>query len=168
MATIYGLSSQPKNVAPQPCGYAAAKQGARERIETIRSQYSEAQEEGTLIIAIENFLLEVGTDEWVDQGCLVLSDKTRGVQLVTYTQPTNVPLEVVQALQEETGENYPLAWSGFSKTVGSKMAEKLNVKPSSWHQVACGVHRLDLLTLAAKSLVHSYKSALESKVITNV
>ena len=155
-------------MAPQPCGYAAAKQGARERIEAIRSQYPEAQEDGTLLIAIENFLLEVGTDEWVDQGCLLLSDKTRQIQLITYTQPTSVPLDVVQTLQEETDENYPLSWSGFSKTVGSKMAEKLKVKPSNWHQAACGVSRLDLLNLAAKSLAHSYKIALETKVIADV
>ena len=168
LATIYGLSVQPKNVAVQPVGFAAAKQGANERIESLWTQYKEAQEDGTVIIAIENFLLEVGPDEWVDQGCLVLSDKTRDVRLCGYTQPTNVPLDVIQQLQEATGDSYPLSWSGYSLTVGSKMAEKLKVRASDWHEASCGVSRLESLTLATKSLANSYKLALESKVVTNV
>ena len=165
LATIYGLSVQPKNVAVQPVGYAAAKQGANERIESLRTQYAEAQEAGTVIIAIENFLFEVGPDEWVDQGCLVLSDKTREVRLCVYTQPTNVPLDVIQQLQAATEEGYPLSWSGYSSTVGSKMAEKLKVKASDWHEAACGVSRLESLTMAARSLAMSYKLALESKKV---
>ena len=168
LARIYGIPAQPKNVAPQPTGFSAAKQGALERIDYVRHHHPEAQEEGSVIVAIENFLLEVGSDEWVDQGCLVLNDKTRGISLCAYTQPVPVPFEVIEQLQKGTEEDYPLSWSGFSSTVGSKMAERLKVSVSQWHLAACGVSRLDLLRLAAKTLAHAYQSALQSKLLTDI
>lgn len=163
-ATVYGVASQPKNVAAQPVGFAAAKQGAKERLECIRKQTQEANEEGSILVAIENFLLEVGDDEWVDMGCLLLSDKSRDIRLCSYSQPTVVPSSVIHQLQSDTPEDYPLRWLGFSATVGSVLANKLNVPPSRWHEAVCGVSRAELLALAAKSLANSYKRALASKV----
>lgn len=145
-------------------GFAAARQSANERIQIVRNDHPEAREPGTVLIAIDNFLLEVGDEDWVDQGCLLLSDKTREINLCAYTQPTNVPFDVIQKLQNKTDESYPLSWSGFSTTVGSYMSEKLNVAPSAWHEAACGVTREDLLTLAARSLAHSYRLSIKAKV----
>ena len=48
--------------------------------------HPESKETGSVLIAIDNFLLEVGDDEWVDQGCLILSDINRQIQLCSYTQ----------------------------------------------------------------------------------
>lgn len=109
-------------------------------------------------------MLEVGDEEWVDQGCLVLSDKIHDVTLYQYTQATSVPFSVIQQLQDQTDENYPLSWSGYSSTVGFLMAEKLKVAPSNWHEASCGVPRSKLLEMAAKSLAYSYKLALKAKV----
>jgi len=164
LATVYGVNAQPKNVANQPVGFAAAKQGANERIQIVRHDHAEAKEAGSVLIAVENFLLEVGDEEWTDQGCIVLSDQTRQISLCAYTQPTPVPFSAVQKLQDATDENYPLSWSGFSKTIGSVMADHLKVAPNQWHAAACGVPREDLLKLAAKSLAHSYKAVMKAKV----
>lgn len=163
-ATVYGVRSQPKNVAAQPVGFAAAKQGATERIDIVRDQNPEAREDGAVLVAIENFLLEVGDDEWVDMGCIILSDSTRNIKLCSYTQPTNVPYGVIQKLKDATGEDYPLSWSGFSTTVGSVMAERLNVHPSKWHEAASGVSRGALMNNAATSVAYSYKIAIKAKV----
>ena len=164
LATVYGLNAQPKNVANQPVGFAAAKQGANERIQIVRQDHPEAKEPGSVLIAVENFLLEIGDEEWVDQGCLVLSDQTRQISLCSYTQPTQVPFAVIQQLQKATDDKYPLSWSGYAKTVGSAMAENLSVAPSQWHEAASGVPRRDLLKLAARNLAHSYKLAMKAKV----
>jgi len=164
LATVYGVNCQPKNVAAQPVGFAAARQASNERIQIIRQDHPEAKEPGAVLIAVDNFLLEVGDDEWVDQGCLILSDVSRQIQFCCYTQPTPVPFPVIQQLQKNTDENYPLSWCGFSTTVGSVMADVLNVHPSKWHEAQAGIPRGDLLKMAAKSLAHSYKLAMKAKV----
>jgi len=164
LATVYGVNCQPKNVANQPVGFAAARQASNERINILRQDHPESKETGSVLIAIDNFLLEVGDDEWVDQGCLILSDINRQIQLCSYTQPTPVPFSVIQKLQDATDENYPLSWSGYSTTVGSVMAEVLNVRPSKWHEAQAGIPRGDLLKMAAQTLAHSYKLAMKAKV----
>lgn len=162
LATIYGLASQPKNVAAQPVGYAAAKQSAIERLDIIRDSHPEAKEEGTIVVALESFLLEVDDDEWIEQECLILDDKT--MRLIRYTQATNIPINVIRMLQESTGDSYPLSWSGFSTPLGPVMSNYLNVATSKWHEALTGLPRSFLLTNAAKSLVYSYKIALKAKV----
>jgi len=164
LATVYGVNCQPKNVASQPVGFAAARQASNERIQIIRNDHPEAKEPGSVLVAVDNFVLEVGDDEWVDQGCLILSDISRQIHLCCYTQPTPVPFFVIQQLQKATDENYPLSWSGFSTTVGSAMAEVLSVHPSKWHEAQTGIPRGDLLKMAAKTLAHSYKLAVKAKV----
>ena len=59
-----------------------------------------------------SFLLEVGDDAWVDIGCLILSDMSRGIHLTGYSQPTAVDSRFVNALKEATPETYPKRWSG--------------------------------------------------------
>jgi len=164
LATVYGVNCQPKNVAKKPVGFAAARQASNERIQIIRYDHPEAKEPGSVLVAVDNFLLEVGDDEWVDQGCLILSDISRQIHLCCYTQPTPVPFSVIQILQKATDESYPLSWSGFSKTIGSAMAELLSVHPSNWHEAQAGIPRGDLLKMAAKTLAHSYKLEMKSKV----
>ena len=62
--------------------------------------------------AFFSFLLEVGDDTWVDIGCLILSDMSRGIYLTGYTQPTTVDSRFVNVLKEATPETYPKRWSG--------------------------------------------------------
>lgn len=162
LATIYGVPSRPKNVAAQPVGYAAAKQSALERLDIIRDTHPEAKEDGTILTAIETFLIEVGDEEWIEQSCLVLDDKAK--KYWQYTQPTNVPYNVIKQLQESTQETYPLSWSGFSNPIGPAMSNFLNVSTSKWHETLNGIPRGVLLSNASKSLVYTYKLALKAKV----
>ena len=120
-------------------------------------QYNEAYP-----IFPESFLLEVDDDEWIEQECLILDDKT--MRLIRYTQATNIPINVIRMLQESTGDSYPLSWSGFSTPLGPVMSNYLNVATSKWHEALTGLPRSFLLTNAAKSLVYSYKIALKAKV----
>ena len=50
------------NVAPQPVGFAAGIKAAEERIQKVLLD-SKIQQNPTPVIAIENFLLEVGEDK---------------------------------------------------------------------------------------------------------
>lgn len=155
LATIYGLPSQPKNVAAQPVGFASGKQGAIERMQLIRETHAEAKEEGTILVSCESFLLEVGDEEWLEQCIFILDNKL--TRLCQYTQPTSVPYHVIQKLQESTSSEYPLSWSGFSVAFRPVISECLNVATSKWHEALSGLPRKVLLTNAAKSLVYAYK-----------
>ena len=57
-------------------------------------------------------MLEVGDDSWVDIGCLILSDVSRGIHLTNYSQPTPVDSKFVAMIKEATPETYPKRWSG--------------------------------------------------------
>jgi non-canonical (house-cleaning) NTP pyrophosphatase len=155
LATIYGLPSQPKNVAAQPVGFAAGKQGAIERLQLIRETHVEAKEEDTILVSCESFLLEVGDEEWIEQCIFILDNKS--TRICQYTQPTCVPYHVIQKLQEATSAEYPLSWSGFSVAFRPVISEYLNVATSKWHEALSGLPRKVLLANAAKSLVYAYK-----------
>ena len=64
------------------------------------------------IAFISSFLLEVGDDSWVDIGCLILSDVSRGIHLTGYSQPTPVDSKYIALIKEATPETYPKRWSG--------------------------------------------------------
>lgn len=99
--------------------------GAEERINSARNIATLPKD--IPIIAVENFLLEVGEDKWYDLGVILLNDPKRNVNLQTFTQMTPVPSQIVTMAQEATPEDYPLKWSGLSVTVGSLMANSLQV-----------------------------------------
>lgn len=66
---------------------------------------------------------------WYDLGVLILNDPKRQITLQTFTQMTPVPAAVVALAQEDTPNDYPLKWSGYSVTIGSLMARNLQVSP---------------------------------------
>lgn len=104
---------------------------------------------------IFNFIIR-----WFDVGVLLLNDPARGITLETFTQLTPVPAAVVALAQEDTPEKYPLRWSGLGVTVGSIMANNLQVHHSEWHQALTGVSRRDMIFLSAKVLAGLYKSSV--------
>lgn len=112
-------------IATQPVGFAAGVKGAEERINSARNISSLPKD--IPVIAIENFLLEIGEDKWYDLGVILLNDPKHNVNLQTFTQMTPVPSQIVALAQEATPEDYPLKWSGLSVTVGSLMANSLQV-----------------------------------------
>lgn len=162
-ATVFGLAAQGSTIAEQPVGFAAGKQAARERIQFVRARHgSKNQEDPTVVVvAVENFLLEVGDDDWVDVGCLVLDDEARKIHLTAYTQPTAVDAKFVNILKEATPDDYPKRWSGFARTVGEVVEGCRVASRKDWHLALGGVARSDLIRTAALSLAHRYRSALK-------
>ncbi|XP_076761044.1 protein PRRC1-like isoform X2 [Xylocopa sonorina] len=157
-ATVTGVSVESSAIATQPVGFAAGVKGAEERINSARNIPTLSKD--IPIIAVENFLLEVGEDKWYDLGVILLNDPKRNVNLQTFTQMTPVPSQIVTMAQEATPEDYPLKWSGLSVTVGSLMATNLQVPHNEWHHALTGVSRRDLILLAVQSLAGIYKNTI--------
>lgn len=157
-ATVTGVSVETSAVAAQPVGFAAGVKGAEERINSARNIPTLPKD--IPIIAVENFLLEVGEDKWYDLGVILLNDPKRNVNLQTFTQMTPVPSQIVTMAQEATPEDYPLKWSGLSVTVGSLMANSLQVNHNEWHHALTGISRRDIILLAVQSLAGIYKNTI--------
>lgn len=158
-ATIEGIDVQSNTIAVQPVGFAAGIKAAEERLEAV---FQNPNVQAVPVVAIENFLLEVGEDTWYDLGVLILKDPVRQITLQTFTQMTPVPTAVVSLAQEDTPLDYPLKWSGHSVTIGSLMGKNLGVHHSEWHQALTGVSRRDMIVSAAKALATLYKSSIVS------
>ncbi|OAD62655.1 Protein PRRC1 [Eufriesea mexicana] len=157
-ATVAGVSVKSSAIAIQPVGFAAGVKGAEERINSARNIATLPKD--IPIIAVENFLLEVGEDKWYDLGVILLNDPKRNVNLQTFTQMTPVPSQIVTMAQEATPEDYPLKWSGLSVTVGSLMANSLQVPHNEWHHALTGISRRDIILLAVQSLAGIYKNTI--------
>lgn len=158
-ATVTGLPVNTTTAAAaQPVGFAAGVKAAEERISALRTTHNIAVEQ--TVLAVENFLVEIGENKWFDVGVLLLNDPARGITLETFTQLTPVPAAVVALAQEDTPAEYPLRWSGLGVTVGSIMANNLQVHHSEWHQALTGVSRREMIFLAAKVLAGLYKSSV--------
>lgn len=97
---------------------------------------------------------------WFDVGVLLLNDPARGITLETFTQHTPVPAAVVALAVEDTPKKYPFRWSGLGVTVGSIMANNLQVDHTEWHQALTGVSRREMIYLSAKTLAGLYKSSV--------
>ncbi|XP_076235508.1 protein PRRC1-B-like isoform X2 [Calliopsis andreniformis] len=157
-ATVTGVAVESSAIATQPVGFAAGVKGAEERINSARNNPSLPKD--IPIIAVENFLLEVGEDKWYDLGVILLNDPKHNVNLQTFTQMTPVPSQIVTMAQEATPEDYPLKWSGLAVTVGSLMASSLQVSHNEWHNALTGVSRRDIILLAVQSLAGIYKNTI--------
>lgn len=157
-ATVTGVAVDTSAVAAQPVGFAAGVKGAEERINSARNLPAVPRD--VPIIAVENFLLEVGEDKWYDLGVILLNDPKRNVNLQSFTQMTPVPSQIVAMAEEGTPEDYPLKWSGLSVTVGSLMANSLQVSHNEWHYALTGISRRDIIYLAVQSLAGIYKNTI--------
>ncbi|XP_069691206.1 protein PRRC1-like [Periplaneta americana] len=162
-ATVSGMAAQASKIAAQPVGFASAIKAAEERILALQATGKLHPKQP--IVAVENFLLEVGENKWYDLGLLMLKDPGREINLETYTQLTPVPALVVALAQEDTPSDYPLRWSGLSVTIGSLMASNLQVHHSEWHQALTGVSRREMLLMAAKVLAGLYKNSISGSII---
>lgn len=158
--TVYGVPSQSQSVAAQPLGFSAGRTAANERIANIRKD-----ETDKVIVSLENFLLEVGEDSWVDLGILILDDPINQVKLSCYTQPTPVDVRFVDLAKEKTPEDYPQRWSGLKEPIGGIIADKLGVLKNQWHEaVTGGTSRQDIVYFAANTLAGMYRKALTEKL----
>nr|XP_022906235.1 protein PRRC1-like [Onthophagus taurus] len=158
-ATVTGIAAQSTNIAPQPVGFAAAVKAAEERIQIVLHQ-PKVLEHPAPVVAIENFIVEVGEDKWYDLGVLILTDPIKQINLQTFTQMTPIPTPIVNLAQEDTPGDYQLKWSGLNVTIGSLMANNLHVHNSEWHYALTGVSRREIILTAAKMLATLYKNII--------
>ncbi|XP_076226254.1 protein PRRC1-like isoform X2 [Nomia melanderi] len=158
-ATVTGVAVENSTIAAQPIGFAAGIKGAETRISSARNIPSIPKD--IPIVAVENFLLEVGEHKWFDLGVVLLDDPKRKVTFHTFTQMTPVPTEMVIMAQEATPEDYPPKWSGLAVTIDSLIANDLQVSHNEWHHVFSGVAKRDIILLAAQALAGIYKNAID-------
>lgn len=117
-------------VAMQPIGYAAGLIGAEDQIAIVRSHPSVTA--NVPVITVENFILEVSQGQWYDLGVVVLNDPKNNINLQTYTQMTPVPSHIVESAKQATPKDYPLISTGVAVSVGSLIAENLQVRFSNF------------------------------------
>lgn len=159
-ATIYGRGSQAKTIAAQPVGFQSAELSAKERINQLRLNESFIDK---VILSVENFLLEVSDTHWYDLGLLLLSDSRHNITIKLFTQMTPIPFEMIQIMQSDTPSDYDKKETGYSVTVGSIMAQNLDVPHYEWHKTYTSIDRRDMIYSAAKSLATIYKRELQLK-----
>lgn len=158
-ATVVGFAAQSDVTAAQPVGYAAAYAAAKQRLADLRSRHSEITNNVPLV-AVESFLHEAIADRWYEMSLMILSQPSLGVELQVQSQGAGVPSAAVSAAAAATAPSYPHAQTGYSLTVGSIMADSLQVPHTDWQEASTGVSRREILLLAAKSLAGSYKRLL--------
>ncbi|XP_067931741.1 protein PRRC1-like [Watersipora subatra] len=157
-ATVYGKDSQP-NIAPQPVGFSSGIKGSEERINNLRRNGLVSDRQ--VCVAVENFIVDLQSEQWYDIACLMLSDPVNNITLHTFSQATPVHTEYVQQAQAETPSDYSLSWSGLSVTIGSVMYKhNTAIDPTNWHAYYGGVSRGETLLMAARQLAYMYKGRL--------
>jgi len=87
--------SQP-NIAPQPVGYSAGVRGAEERIDALRQ--SGLVEEGTAIVSVENFIVELLPDKCAFvystvQYSVLVDNNVLSCELGNHSPLTHLPFE---------------------------------------------------------------------------
>ncbi|XP_031780553.1 protein PRRC1 isoform X2 [Nasonia vitripennis] len=155
-ATVTGTKVETAPAAAQPVGFAAGVKAAQERIAGVRKNPSIPAD--IPIVAVENFILEVGQDKWYDLGVIILEDVKQKINLQTFTQMTPVPSQIVETAQESTPKDY--SKDGLAVTIGSLMGANLQVSHTEWHSALTGVSRKDIVFLAAQSLAGIYKNTI--------
>lgn len=119
-----GIKIKTEFEAVQPIGFTAGTETAQQKIAAVRKDPSISQ--GVPIVAVENFLLEIGENKWHDLAIIVLEDVKRNINLQTFTQMTPVPSQIVEIAKESTPEHY--SKDGYSVTIGSLMGTNLQVR----------------------------------------
>lgn len=155
-ATVVGHEAQSDVPGAQPVGYASAYAAAKQRIAHVRSTHAEITN-NVPIVAVESYIYEAIADRWFEVSLLVLCQPSLGVELQLASQAVPVPSAAVAAAHAATN---PHDHTGLAVTIGSIMADSLQVPHNQWHEATTGVSRRELLLLAARSLAGSYKRLL--------
>lgn len=163
-ATVTGKEGK-ATTAAQPVGFTAGLKGAEDRINSI--QRSGEVTDGTPIVSIEGFIVELFPDRWYEMSCLILRDSSHGIELQMCSQPTFIPSKYIMTAQDQTPSDYPLRWSGLAITIGQVIEkDQPHIGRADWQKVISGVSRHDSLYMAALSLAHMYKEQLPTSFIS--
>ncbi|XP_022687165.1 protein PRRC1-A-like isoform X2 [Varroa jacobsoni] len=160
-ATVEGVKAQPSSMAAQPVGFTAGLKAAEDRVHCLRSAGD--VDPDVPVVAVEGFVAELSTDRWSELACVLLQDRTRGINLALYTQATPLEDEWVIRMREDTPPDYPLSWCGFAKTIGEVASDALHCPKNAWHERHTGLPRSALIYQAARSLAFIYQQRLQAK-----
>ncbi|XP_014212266.1 protein PRRC1-A, partial [Copidosoma floridanum] len=155
-ATVKGAQTASAFETAQPVGFEAGIKAAQERI--IAARNTSLIPADIPVVAVENFLLEIGHNKWFDLGVIILEDLKQNINLQTFTQMTPVPSQIVETAKETPSTNIK---SGLTVTIDSLMGATLQVPHSEWHGALTGVSRKDIIFLAAQSLAGLYKNRIQ-------
>jgi len=144
--------------AVQPVGFANALHAAQQKIAYIRS--TGYVDQTSLIIGHEGFIIEAIPETWLYFDCLVLDDATRQVQVHAFTQPVQVPNDIIQLLKDQTQADYPFKELGYAVSISHTMTHLWSLGPLEWQERLAGVSRIELLRNAALALANTYRTKL--------
>lgn len=158
-AFVTGQESQ-ANTAVQPVGFTAGLKGAEERIDNL-CRSGDVDDKQT-VVSMEGFIVEILPEQWYELTCLLLKDPVNQITIQTFSQPTPVPLELIQVAHDDTPPDYPLRWSGLAVSIGQAVEKVMpHVNRTEWQEMLVGVSRQETLMLAAKCLAGLYRQRLQ-------
>lgn len=156
--------SIPDQVAGQPIGFEAGRDGAWGRIRHLRKQYFSHPLNSRVAVSIENFITEISPGGYFDIGCVALDDPENQIKLETFSQGVSVPTEFIEKAKSATSKTYHLRSSGYEVTAGQIIAkENLHIPAADFHRRFCGVSRRELLITACHVLAGEYARELIGK-----
>ena len=156
--------SVPDQVAAQPMGYEAGKEGAWGRIRYLRKQLFSHPLGSRVAVSIENFIAESTPGVYFDIGCVALDDPVNQISIETYSQAVSVPGQYVEQARKETTESYHLKSTGYQVTAGQMMErEHPHITATDFHRSFCGISRQALLSTACQVLAGEYAKLLIGK-----
>ena len=156
--------SIPDQVAAQPIGLEAGRDGAWGRIRHLRRQFFSHPMNSRVAVSIENCITEISPGAYFDIGCVALDDPHNQIKLETFSQCISVPKEIIEQAKSATSRTYHLRNSGYEVTAG-QIIEKENphIPAADFHRRFCGISRRELLTTACQVLAGEYARELIGK-----
>jgi len=82
------------------------------------------------------------------------------VEVHAFTQPVQVPNDIIQLLKDQTQADYPFKDQGYAVSVSHTMTHLWSLGPLEWQERLTGVSRMELLRNAALALASSYRTKL--------
>ena len=156
--------SVPDQVAPQPIGFDAGREGAWGRIRYLRKQFFSHPLSSRVAVSIENFITEVTPGSYFDFGCIALEDPHNQIKLETYSQCISVPNRFVEQAKAATSDSYHLRSTGYEVTAGKFIEKEMPHMPSAdFHKRFSGTSREEILATACQVLAGEYAREMIGK-----
>ena len=156
--------SVPDQVAAQPIGFEAGREGAWGRIRHLRKQFFSHPLSSRIAVSIENFITEVTPGSYFDFGCIALDDPHNQIKLETYSQCVAVPNKFVTQAKTATSDSFHLRSTGYEVTAGELIGKEMpHIPATDFHKRFCGTSREEILTTACQVLAGEYAREIIGK-----
>ena len=161
--------SIPDQVAPQPIGFDAGREGAWGRIQYLRKQFFSHPLSSRVAVSIENFITEISPGSFFDFGCIALEDTHNHIKLETYSQCVSVPKRFVEQSKAATSESFHLRSTGYEVTAGKFIEKEMpHIGSTDFHKRFSGASREEILSTACQVLAGEYAREMIGKSIKEI